>query len=256
MKVENLTELLAWKPPNIPMIIGEGILHPETRLIMYGEMGTWKSMMAMHLAFCMCDGNSWLSHKTSSSKVLIIQTEIPKALYRERIIKYIQHNPVTNINAIYFITDLGIRLDTPYGVAALEEVMSKIQPRVCIIDPIYKAMGGDISSSTDVQKIQDNIDLVMHRYQSAIVIIAHENKGLIDASTGEKINRGASKIMGSSYWQDWVDSIACISNTGPDKVYISWEKTRNAQDIVNDEEVYIDRRTLRFTTLRVVKEEP
>lgn len=255
MKVDNLTELLAWKPPSIPMIIGEGILYSETKMLIYGEYGTWKSMTAMHLAFCMCDGTQWLTHFTTPSKVLIIQTEIPKALYRERIIKYITHHKVENVLGIHFVTDLGLRLDSGFGVSAMEEVLKKVEPRVCIIDPVYKSMGGDISNSVDVQHTIDNIDLLMSRYKCACILIAHENKGLVDLSTGTKINRGANKIMGSSYWQNWADSIACLSSVGPDKIQISWEKYRNAQDIINNEEVHIDRRTLGFRATKLVNEE-
>ena len=255
MHADSLVELLSWKPPILPQIIGEGILYPETKMLIYGEYMSWKSMVAMHLAFCMCDGNQWLTHFTTPSRVLIIQTEIPKALYRERVIKYTMHHKVVNMNGIYFVTDLGLRLDSPWGQSAMEDILKKIEPRVCIIDPIYKAMGGDISNSVDVQHTIDTIDTLMNRYKSACILVAHENKGTIDVATGQKYNRGANKIMGSSYWQDWADSICCLTKTGPDRVSVSWEKYRNAQDIINNEEVSIDRKTLGFRANKLTNEE-
>lgn len=236
-------------------IIGEGILYPETKMILYGEWGTWKSMIAMHMAFCMSEGVPWLTHSTTPTKTLMIQTEIPKALYRERVLKYVSNHVVQRQENIDFVTELGLKLDSPFGVANLEEAMKKSKPKVCIIDPVYKAMGGDISSSVDVQKTIDNIDLIMNRYNCACILVAHENKGQIDLQTGQKYNRGAGKIMGSSYWPDWADSIACLSATGPCSVELCWEKYRNAQDIINDEEVQIDRKTLRIKAAKIIREE-
>lgn len=246
---ETIAELLAWTPPKVVEVISHGLLHPETRMILYGSYGSWKTMLAMDLGFSIATGKNWLSYRTSTQPVLLAQTEIPKALFQKRAKKYVFGSGLNPPN-LFVWTDLGLKLDTPYGLAALDAEVNLTNPRVLITDPLYRNMGGDISSSVDAQKLIDTIDQVAARYHLAVVMVAHPHKLQYDLE-GNLIDRGSDKLMGSSYFADWADTIGWIKrdSTQENIIHLTWEKTRNAEDIVLPISASIDRATLQFSII-------
>ncbi len=248
MKSESLADLVAWQPPKVKYIISHGILLPETRMIIYGRYGSWKSMLAIHTAFCLAEGRTWITYTVAPSKSLLVQTELPKSPFRDRVLKYAKGNEINSEN-IYFWTEVGLRLDTPYGLAALDAELKERQPQVLIIDPIYKTMTQDISKSVDVQKLLDNIDLEAHRYNLAVILIGHSGKKMYAQDSGIVIDRGADALLGSSYFQDWVDTIISITDLGNDSIRLDFEKYRNSEVELMPVNLKIDREKLSFNII-------
>jgi RecA-family ATPase len=245
MKPESLSELTAWRPPAVRHIISQGLLLPETKMILFGQYDTWKSMLAIDMGFSIASGQKWLGHKTYQSKVLIIQTEIPKYLFRERVMKYAKGHSNHPIN-IYFQTDLSLKLNTSYGAAALDRWLTEIDPDVTLVDPIYRTFSGAISDSTEVNKLIDNLNMLSNRHHTAFVLIGHSGK-VIYSQDGSVIDRGADALMGSSYFQDWADTIVEIHPVSSESVRLSFPKTRNAENIVRPVLATIDRDTLSWS---------
>jgi len=71
---------MAWQPEKQNAIVGQGILLPETRLMIFGQAGAWKSMLSVHTAFTIANGSDWFGYKTSKAATLKYQAELPKAL--------------------------------------------------------------------------------------------------------------------------------------------------------------------------------
>jgi len=87
-----------------------------------------------------------------------------------------------------------MKLDSEGGQKMLMRAMDAIEPNVLILDPLYKLLGGDESSSQDMGVITDFLDEVIEGYNCSILILHHP---------GKDIKKGG---RGSSVLEDWVDS--------------------------------------------------
>ena len=98
MAIENLSELEHWQPPNRGnSIISDGILDPGTAMLLFGPPKSWKSMASLNLAFCIASGLPWFGYSTTQSVVLIFQAELPKAVFKKRVMKFRAHFPTTRL---------------------------------------------------------------------------------------------------------------------------------------------------------------
>ncbi len=239
--IDNEHQLAQWTPPYRPdAIIEEGILLPGTVMMIFGAPGTWKTMNTFHLAYCIAKGIPWFGFNTAPSTVLSHQVELPKAIYQDRFLKYKRGNKATSGNVFFTTPDDDIHLDTTYGMSALAKNIEEIQrraadpelPIVCIFDPLMLYMIGQIGDSTDVKKFQTNVNMLRRKYNITVIIMHHSRLTRVDA-TGQVVDLGAEEVMGSSYWNNWLDTIIRLKVVNPfsgsDIVNMNFAKTRNAQ---------------------------
>jgi RecA-family ATPase len=222
----NVQELVAWQPPKITPIIDKGILLPQTRLVVVGMYKAWKSMLAMNMSYAIAMGHSWLGYQTNSSDVLCFQYEIPHALLRERVLKYSQAASQWPTN-LTFVTPHHLKLDRDYALPIMDLYLNHFRPRVLVIDPIYKALSGDVSSSFDVSKFIDNMDIIREKHNVAIILVHHERKQQFDAS-GNPLDHGSQDMMGSSYIPNWLDTMVQLDRITDTEVRLSFPTMRHA----------------------------
>ena len=83
-----IQDLLDWTPPPNYRIISGGVLNVKNRMLIFGDEGSWKSMLALHTAHCISRGSRWLGFRTNPCNVLRLQVELPMYTDRDRIEKY------------------------------------------------------------------------------------------------------------------------------------------------------------------------
>lgn len=263
MPVESLQQLLDWQVTQQPYIIDQGILLPETRLIIFGSPKAWKSMTSIHTGFHIATGTDWFGHKVTKSAVLLHQTELPKAVFKRRVEKYSANFPIKPDN-LFLETAPYSKIDTSYGLSALEKSIVEVLHRapnqhlVLILDPAYKLMAGNIAEEQDTKRFTDNIDTLRTRYYITVIIVHHSRKIHLDAS-GKIVDLGSEDMYGGEL-QKWCDTaVQCkLLNpyTGSNKVKVSFDLTRNAETIISNLEVDWSRATLQPTITRVITPEP
>jgi len=202
-KPESLTELLSWKAPYITNLIGNGILVPQGRLIIFGPYKSWKSMTAIDLSLRLASGVPWLGFPTTASSVLVIQLEIPKYSYQMRVQKYVLGNKLNPTN-IHFMNIRNLKLDKGWGLTLLENWIQQTGAQIVVIDPIYKVVSGRLTDEYDVRQFTDRMDEIIDKYKVGLVLIHHEGKDLI--IEGERYDRGADASFGSAVFSWWCDS--------------------------------------------------
>lgn len=253
MTIDNIQQLLSWQPEKRDSIIEEGILLPETTFMMFGQAGAWKSMLSLHTAFAIATGTSWFGYKTTKSTTLKYQAELPKAIDRDRVAKYAKGANSYPPNAFFKTVYERTKLDTSWGIASFNKDIQDVRSRnpddylVVIIDPLYMLMSGHISDEYDVKKMQDNLNESKLKLCYSIIIIHHSRLTRVDSS-GNIVDLGAEEVMGSSYWNNWCDTMVRVKllnpYSGSDSVEISFEKVRNAQTILPSFQVHWDRTNL------------
>ena len=253
MSIDSIQQLLDWHPPRQNPIIADGILLPETRLMVFGQAKSWKSILALHTAFCLATGSHWFGFETTKVTVLKYQAELPKAIDRDRVEKYAKGLNSYPPNIFFKTPSDRVKLDTTWGMSAInkdiEEVKSRSpgQPLVLILDPLYKLMAGHISDEYDAKKFQENIDDLKAKHSLSVVIIHHSRLSKTDSS-GAIVDLGAEESMGSSYFNNWCDTMIRVKllnpHSGSDDIGISFELSRNAQVILHNFKVHWDRTNL------------
>lgn len=224
----NVPDILAWQPPEMQPIIEKGILYRQTRLVLYGGYKAWKSMTAMDMAFAIATGSTWVGYTTKASVVLYIQWEIPHPLLRKRILKYATAHRQVPANLI-FVTPHFLKLDKDYSMEVMKMYMGRFHPDVVVIDPLYRTLSGDISSSYDMAKFQDHIDLLADQFDFASIIVHHTRKDRYD-SDGMAVQHGSQDLMGSSYLPNWLDTAVQLDRVTDVDVNLSFTAMRHAEE--------------------------
>jgi RecA-family ATPase len=246
MEVESLRQLMDWQPPNVETIISGGLLLPQTRLVIFGQWKSWKSMTALHTSFCLASGAKWFGFDTKESTLLSLQLEIPKAEFRKRVIKYASGHNLYPTN-LWFITEHYLKLDRDWGFQALDRAVAMVQPDIVVIDPLYKVLTGHISDPRDMMGLLDNFDRLIAKYNVALIIVTHTRKPGTDEE-GHVIDRGAEEMMGSSFLPNWCDTAVGVRRVSEhsDDIEVSFPLTRNSEEELKPMLIHINRNNLKF----------
>jgi RecA-family ATPase len=193
---EDLNTVFAWRPPNIPEIVGQAILLRETKLCVFAEPKLFKSIYTQQLGFCIATGTPWLGFSTTQSKVFMLQSEIPKSQFRNRLLKMVPNVPTAPNGTYKFRTDRSFKLDR-------RTYMRRDTPDVLIFDPWYKML-----TSQDNQAYthsQDVMDSLIDEFGVAIIMVHHSIVPQFDQSSGQFVS--ATRPRGPQTVEGWFDSI-------------------------------------------------
>ena len=276
-----ISDLLSWQPPTNYRIISGGVLNVKNRMIIFGDEGSWKSILAIHTAHCLANGSRWLGFFTHPCNVLRLQVELPMYTDRYRIDKYclgskqiyIARDRHTDISAEQLDTmateyaypnhtinrtEQFIHIDESSGWESLRRnIYTCIEslpplPLVVILDPLYKMFNRNISNEEDVKPLIDKIDLIMEDAGISIpgisfIIIHHTRKTKTD-NAGNLLSMGSQDATGARTWLRWADTILRIDPVPNDstlsKVTATFTKHRNAEDPLPQLTIRWDRSTL------------
>lgn len=264
-ELQSIHQLIEWEPPKVEPLIENGILEPESCMLQYGEAKSWKTMNSYYTMWCLANGTPWYGFKTTKCAVLRIQAELPQRQERKRVMKFASGVRFSNggddtklayPSNIYFRTEMYLQTDTSFGISVLEADINRVKsrhpdlPLVVVLDPLYLMISGKIRDEYDVKKFLDNINLMRQKHKAAFILIHHTRLSHKDI-LGNTIEDGAESLMGSSYFNNWVD-IAVESRllnprSGADRVRIAFYLTRNAESQLPELEVKWSRRNLQPT---------
>lgn len=240
----SVSQLLAWEPPDITEIIGEGLLALGGKAIIFGRWGSFKSMLAMDLGFAISCGRPWLGFRTVKSRVLWVQVEIPQHSLKKRVVKYTQYHAF-DPDYMNIWTVPNLRIDNQYHFSQLEREIARVKPTVVIFDPVYQLMSGNISDNQMVSAFLSRIDSLHNTFEMSTVLVSHTRK--VDP---EKYDLG-QELIGGSFFQNWVDTSIGLELLDQDTIRLQFLKARHAEDKIPDMKVTICRDTLQFISDRI-----
>ena len=267
-----VSDLLSWTPPKQFRIISGGVLNIKNRMLIFGDEGSWKAILALHTAHCIARGSKWLGFKTYPANVLRLQAELPMYTDRDRLEKYCSaskqiyiardsHTDVTSaeldrldVRATAWAypefaisrTEQFIHIDESSGWESLRKnIMNCISelpplPLVIILDPLFKMLNRDLSSETDLKPLLDKVDIIMEDASKSIpglsfIIVHHTRKSKVD-DKGRPVHMGSQDATGSRALLRWVDTILRIDPVPGDstltRVTATFTKHRNAEDVL------------------------
>ena len=198
-------------------LISDGVLPEGTKLIIYGQPKTYKSLIAQQLAYCLSTGTDWLGFRTTQSKVLYVQGEIAKPQFQQRVFSMLANFPlmapgtsptpgIIQPRTLYFSSVFGMKLDTTQDQRQMDQDTGRILPKVLIIDPLYKFMSSRREES--IQATTDLCDMLIGKYNLSVIIVAHARKQGTDYR-GNPIDTGGGELAGPLL-EAWADSLIRI----------------------------------------------
>ena len=137
-----------------------------------------------------------------------------------------------SVNNLWIWTDYGIKVDSPVGQEQVEDMIQQIQPTVLVLDPIYKALTGDISSNEKMGQLIDWADGLVDKYQLSIIMVHHSKKGEASVEWGN-----VDDMLGGSVLMNWADTIIKIERKSRVDVNVRFEVTRHAEDEIPDKKL-------------------
>ena len=165
-------------PPLAPELI-EGLLRIGRKGIIAGASKSHKSWLALNLAISVATGGEWLGHQCRKGRVLYLNMEIAADSFPHRIAAVAAAKGVGN-------AELGnlkrIDLRGFYeGAEQLKNVILSQASRgdydLIILDPLYKAFGGDENSAQEVGAFCKVVDRICEHIGCAFVYVHHHSKG-------------------------------------------------------------------------------
>ncbi len=259
-----ISDMIDYQPPPYTRIIDGGILNVHNRMLIFGDEGSWKSMLAMHIGHSISRGSNLLGFKTNPCNVFRLQAELPLYIDRERTIKYcagskeifLAHSNGSNPEMIEALakqysypprvinrTETYIHIDESSGWESLRKdvetciSLMPTAPLVVILDPLFKMFNRNINNEEDVRPMLDKIDILMDEAKGGLsfIIVHHTRKAQSDGQ-GSTLNLGSQDATGNRVLVRWCDTILRIDPDPRDKtktkVNAEFTKTRNAEDIV------------------------
>lgn len=247
-------ELLQWKPPKIITIIGgphSALLIPKGKMIIYGRWGSYKSMLSLDLCMKAPWGKNWLGYPTVGFGVYYLQLEVTDFMMQDRVITYMRGNKILPPARFRISTQPWYKIEfDKQNTLGLELQMHR--PDLLIIDPITKAMAGDLTNNVDAQRVCDVLDTISERYNVAICLIGHIRKPSTDETGKETTIEMEHELIGSSIFADWADTLISMRLTEENDEYslirIDIEKHKHSHTLLRPQELIINRADLAMTS--------
>jgi RecA-family ATPase len=225
--------------PDLPFIVGSGIMPTAMKAIMFGPPKKGKSIVLNQLALSVIHGKDWLGFKTNKKKVLYMNFEVGHKAWQIRLRKYCRGNGVTMTDELCLVSDLmGVRLDTPTGQAEMEKLVAVHRPHLIILDPLKKILSASTTNEENVLAATDFCDKLIWNYHVSIFICHHTRKSKVVQSG--VIDLGAQEMTGTYHLAQWVDSMINLVSVAPDKIRLEFE-CRHSEDIIKPINLLLNR---------------
>lgn len=230
--------------PDLPYIVGSGIMPTAMKAVIFGPPKKGKSIILNQLALSVTHGQDWFGFKTNVKRILYMNFEVGHRSWQIRLRKYCRGSGLALTNNLLLVSDLmGIRLDTPVGQAELEKVVSAHKPHLLMFDPFKKILSASTTNEENVLMCTDFIDKLIFNYGVSVFICHHTRKSKVIQSG--VLDLGAQEMTGTYHLAQWVDTIIQLVPVAQDKVRLEFE-CRNSEDLIQPINLALNRQMAAF----------
>jgi replicative DNA helicase len=195
--------------PDEPAVVGDGVITRRSIGILGGGPKLGKSALVMNLALCASVGQPWLGFPTERARTLIVNAEVQERELRTRMKVMLQDfTPSLPHDAIYFVTDRGLRIDRGDGLQTLRRLIEETTPDLLVLDPLSRFHDLDENTTRDMGMIIAALGQLVDAYGLAILLVHHIAK----PSTGDP-RQGGFRLRGSSALFGAADTVMMLDRT-------------------------------------------
>jgi hypothetical protein len=189
-----------------------GLWSEEAVGIVGGEPKCCKSFLALDMAVSVAAGTPCLRRfpVTHAGRVLLYAAEDALHVVRRRLegICAAAAVPLPDLD-VQVITAPTVRLDLEADRASLDETVTKLRPRLLVLDPFVRLHRIDENASGEVAPLLAYLRELQRRHGVAVAVVHHAKKG------GGHIRAGQA-LRGSSEFHAWGDSNLYLRRHGDD----------------------------------------
>jgi hypothetical protein len=154
--------------------------------MIYGPSGAGKSHIAFDIAVCIANGLDWCDKSTKQGHVLIMAGEGHNGLTRR--LKSIEKVRDIEINTSNIsISERAIGIDSDAGLKEVIDAIDELDaaPDLIIIDTLSRhLMESSENSNEDMAKVVINLEYLMRKYNTAVLLVHHTGKNPKSGSRG------------------------------------------------------------------------
>ena len=248
LKVRGLVELLGLASFTPEYLVKPHLLIKGGSMLLFGMPETYKSWLAIDLAFALAMGGRWLGYETDKCKVLVVQAEQSEEVYAStRILEYVRAHgimPGEYEGMVDFVNDAELRMDTYSGMQMLDAVIEESKPQVVVFDCMYQLITNE-SEPRSMGGYLENMSK-LHGIGLSTVHIHHTRKR--DREGGQDM--GMEESSGMSALTRWADTVGRLyANNSDEIISLEWQKQKNAKRRIKDA-VTIQVAGLHFTVIK------
>ena len=230
IEVYKMDEFLALELEEVPSLLGDSLIVPQGRVIIYGAPGTYKSFATMHLCYALSGADEWLGYDIKENiPTLYLQAEIVPRMMQERAGK-VRDNFGTNDNLHYaYIRDFTLA-----GEASWQEVVDVVNAtgaEFIFFDPMSNILSGSELDDGAVRNFLKNLDRLTVATGAGVGLVHHARKESFNRD-GSTNFAGADDLRGHSSINGWADTIIRLRRPRnvAGVIELTWEKVRHAQE--------------------------
>jgi len=203
---DDLLSLQLDEPENI---ISGGILPAGGGLILTGDSGVGKSLLALEIAVLLSHGLPLWDMKVSKPyRVIIFQAENPMHSLKFRLNRITEGHGLSACPDI-IITDprLQVVLPNEKDARKLADLIERAQAEVAILDPLSSYHQANENDNIAIRRVLDSLTAISRQTGCAWIVLHHHGKP-------NKDKKAAWEFRGASAIRDWADTmVALLSKT-------------------------------------------
>ena len=229
LKAVRFSDFLKEDIPAVPSLMGDGIIVPEGRVIIYGDPGTYKSFATLQLCYALENGSEWLGYEIEKNcRVMYLQAElIPKRMQErgQRMEDYYGEGELT------YTYTRDFTLSTTDEWEALTNLVEENKAEFIFLDPMSQLLSGSEIDDGLMRRFFKGLDILTTVTGAGVGLVHHSWKSISDGNGGVRYS-GASDLRGHSTIHAWADSIVRLSRNGiPGIIEADWQKTRHRPEL-------------------------
>ena len=228
-----MDDFLELELPQIPSLLGDNLIVPEGRVIIYGAPGTFKSFATMHLCWALSGSKEWLGYTVHANiPTLYLQAEIVPKMMQERASK-VKSNFGDNENLHYaYIRDFILSGQEAWQDVV--DVIEKTKAEFVFFDPMSNIMAGSELDDAAVRNFLHNLDRITTTTGAGVGLVHHSRKESFNRD-GSTNFTGAEDLRGHSSINGWADTIIRLRRprTVAGVIEMTWDKVRHNEEPID-----------------------
>jgi RecA-family ATPase len=224
IKIIKFDDFLDSDIPEVPSILGENLIVPQGRVIIYGQPGSYKSFATVQLCRAMANGVDWLGYEMKvSATTLYLQGEIVAKMMQGRGLSARAEYGHADNTFYSYARDLTLNSEAHWKALTERIVENKIE--FIFLDPLSQLLGGSEVDDSHVRAWLDRMDVLCTEANAGVVMVHHGRKTTWRGD-GSSYS-GAQNLRGWSGLEGWADSIIHLSSPKRAQARLEWQKVRH-----------------------------